>query len=913
MLQKHCLLILFLASSLAYSATYYVSFSGGSDSATAVQAQNQATPWKTIAKINAQAFAPGDTILFKRGDSWEGGVTVSSSGTSGNPITYSAYGTGENPKIKGTVRVASAWTNAGGNIYQADVSQDINQLFLNGRPLTLARYPNRGYLTMDDTLGPTTLKCALLTSVDWTGAMIHVRTAHWTLASKRVVSCNTGQKTLTLQTVPEYGLKPGWGFFINNKREALDTAGEWYYDSIAHRLYVWTPNGDSPANYIVEGSTYQTGFSITGKIYITINGFSIIGHTSYGIHGNNAANLIVDGNTISHADAIGVYFNGSSHDNTVRNNIIESSNRYGMLNYGASLVFSGNTIRQIALIADLSKSGMGDECCSGLAFEGHGNTLQIRNNVIDSIGYIGIRTFDMNNLIENNLISHCCLSKDDGAGIYSGWQSDAVQNGSAGTIIRRNIVFSTQSANAGTPDKGYTPGEGIYLDDHGHDITIAENTTFDCSNHGIFIHNNKNTRVYGNVCYNNRDQLGLAEDAIIGPGYVGNNTVTNNILYSLSDTQACMRTTSPYTSTYLANSDSNYYCNPYSDMVLFYNASSYSLDSWKTAKGLDAHSKISRASLSPWEILDTTGTNLVVNGAFAANISQWSYWPSPVKISWDNSAGLDGGCMKVLYTDDSQAASCLVYPASFGLTKGQAYLLRFSAISNKAGALQAIIRMAHDPWGDLGMSKSFMLGSGRKDFSAVFFADSTDAQSRVDFSNTKADSLYWLDNVSIAAVTVAAADPREKSKLFYNATQQNQVISLLGKRYRDLDGNTVLGSITLGPFMSRILVADTGASAIANPFQRNNGKPAIAVLLHAGGRSLRIAMMMDRQDHLTVSMHDFSGRCIAVLFDGIAQKGIRKLDWNGMSGSGTRISRGNYLARIQIGNRVYIRRLADAR
>jgi len=781
-----------------------------------------------------------------------------------------------------------------------------------GLYVALARYPNRGYLTMDDPLGPATLKCALLNSVDWTGASVHVRTAHWTIATKRIVACNTAQKTLTLQAAPVYGLTPGWGFFINNKREALDTAGEWYYDSLGHKLYVWTPNGDSPTNYTIEGSTYQTGFSMSGKAFVTINGFSIMGHALYGIQGTNAANLIIDGNTISHADAIGIYFNGSSHDNTVRNNTIESSNRYGMLNYGASLVLFGNTVRKIALIADFSKNGMGDECCSGLAIEGHGNALQIRTNVIDSIGYIGIRTSDMNNIIENNLISHCCLSKDDGAGIYTGWQSDAVQNGSAGTIIRRNIVFSTQSANAGTPDKGYTPGEGIYLDDHGHDITIAENTTFDCSNHGIFIHNNKNTRVYGNVSYNNKYQLGLAEDAIIGPGYVGNNTVTNNILYSLSDTQACMRTTSPYTSTYLATSDSNYYCNPYGDMVLFYNSSSYSLDSWKTAKGLDAHSKISRVSLSRWEIRDTTGANLVVNGTFASNISQWSYWPTPVKTAWDNSAGLDGGCMKVLYTDDSQAASCLVYPASFGLTKGQAYLLSFSAISNTTGALQAIVRMAHDPWGDLGMSKSFIMENRRRDYSAVFFADSTDAQARVDFSNTKADSLYWLDNVSIIAVTVVAADPREKSKLFYNATQQNQVISLLGKRYRDLDGNAVQGSITLGPFMSRVLVADTGASAITSPFQRNNGLPGSVVLRHAGGRSLGIAVNMDRQDHLTVSLHDFSGRRIAVVFDGIAQKGARVLDWNGMSGSGTRISRGNYLVRIQIGGCVFIRKLAEA-
>ena len=84
-----------------------------------------------------------------------------------------------------------------------------------------------------------------------------------------------------------------------------------------------------------------------------------------------------------------------------------------------------------------------------------------------------------------------------------------------------------------------------------------------------------------------------------------------------------------------------------------------------------------------------------------------------------------------------------------------------------------------------------------------FFADTTDAQSRVDFSNTKADSVYWLDNVSIVPVRVAVQDSQQQSPLFYNASALTQAYSLQNRRYRDLDGKLVTGSISLAAFMSK--------------------------------------------------------------------------------------------------------------
>jgi hypothetical protein len=82
--------------------TYYVS-NVGSD---LNDGRTPATAWKTISKVNSTSFNPGNSISFKRGDTWREQLTIPSSGVAGNPITFGAYGQGPQPRIAGTVNVA---------------------------------------------------------------------------------------------------------------------------------------------------------------------------------------------------------------------------------------------------------------------------------------------------------------------------------------------------------------------------------------------------------------------------------------------------------------------------------------------------------------------------------------------------------------------------------------------------------------------------------------------------------------------------------------------------------------------------------------------------------------------------------------------------------------------------------------
>lgn len=97
---------LFAFSSYSEAANYYVDSVKGNDSNSGLE---QSFPWRTINKVNSMSFSPGDSVLFKRGGIWREQLTISSSGDASGFITFSAYGEGNNPIIKGSDSI-TGWT-----------------------------------------------------------------------------------------------------------------------------------------------------------------------------------------------------------------------------------------------------------------------------------------------------------------------------------------------------------------------------------------------------------------------------------------------------------------------------------------------------------------------------------------------------------------------------------------------------------------------------------------------------------------------------------------------------------------------------------------------------------------------------------------------------------------------------------
>jgi hypothetical protein len=118
---KRLLMLVVWSAYACASTTYYVSSSAGNDSYTATQAQSLATPWKSFVNVNGLALNPGDRVLLARGDVWREQLAPASSGASGNPIVFDAYGTGAAPEITGSQPLGT-WTLVSGNVWSAPVT-----------------------------------------------------------------------------------------------------------------------------------------------------------------------------------------------------------------------------------------------------------------------------------------------------------------------------------------------------------------------------------------------------------------------------------------------------------------------------------------------------------------------------------------------------------------------------------------------------------------------------------------------------------------------------------------------------------------------------------------------------------------------------------------------------------------------
>lgn len=91
------LLLLLYVSLSAYATNYYISPSGSD----AGSGHSATTAWRTLTKVNAVTFHPGDRILFQAGGIWNGQLAPLGSGAEGRPIVIDKYGGDVLPVIHG--------------------------------------------------------------------------------------------------------------------------------------------------------------------------------------------------------------------------------------------------------------------------------------------------------------------------------------------------------------------------------------------------------------------------------------------------------------------------------------------------------------------------------------------------------------------------------------------------------------------------------------------------------------------------------------------------------------------------------------------------------------------------------------------------------------------------------------------
>jgi acetyl esterase/lipase len=124
------------------AADYYVDCVKGHDRAPGTA---PAAAWKTLGRVSATTFQPGDRILLRAGCEWTEVLAPQGSGAPGRPITVDRYGDGPKPRIRGNGAMAAVLLNnqEGWEIANLEVTNDAPEEGLRRGVLVLAENAGR--------------------------------------------------------------------------------------------------------------------------------------------------------------------------------------------------------------------------------------------------------------------------------------------------------------------------------------------------------------------------------------------------------------------------------------------------------------------------------------------------------------------------------------------------------------------------------------------------------------------------------------------------------------------------------------------------------------------------------------------------------------------------------------------------
>ncbi len=807
----HILATLLVAVWLPMSATavtYHVSPNGSDANA----GTSQAAPWRTIARVLQSIYSlqPGDQILFERGGTYRGELIMPNSGTSTNPITVGAYGTGAAPVISGS-DVVTNWVQHSGNIWRTSITTPVKHLYANGARQVLARFPNTGWLRNDQGTGTSLTDAALTQSSGyWTGATLVVRSTNWSYDAPTVSSFNNS--TLTFPNI-YYNLGSNdWGYFLCNKLSELDAPGEWFHDAAAGMLYFWAPGNANPNTLLMEASVRQRGINVYwSRQHVVIRDIAFQHQHQAGIWIDGASSITV-------RECI---FRELYHGlRTVGTNCIYQNNNFeGTYASGAMILdngalFVGNTLTDIAMVPGLGESNWG---YFGVRTVGLGNI--IRNNTLTNVGYIAI-VADKNVLVERNVVRNPTAILNDGGGI-------AFDN-CDGAIIQDNMVFDAVGSLESAAPNFIPAGKichGIYFGNTVIKNTIVRrNTAANCKGSGLHVDHtmvSTGNQIMDNVLFNNTIQMSVSDYSNYnGPGATPpyhvpsfNGIYSGNVLYSAAADQLCMKQYGVYSPNMVdyGTFSNNRYFSPYEELsILFFGANGggqklFTLERWQQERGEDAGSTRSPLRSSMYTTVAELSGNLMTSGDFTTGVTGWGGWPTNAQVSWDQS-NLDNGCLRANLPNNSVYHEfSMRSPELFSVQSGQWYRMRFSLQSNAHGVLRAGVKGSTQlSSGNTLYERKVPFDGERRDVEVYFQSGLTD-QGMAQFINNYTEPLYWIDNVQVQRVQVQAVQPLDDHVLLYNDQATEQSVSVPAGCWSDVNGIPQGASITLAPFSSKVI------------------------------------------------------------------------------------------------------------
>ncbi|MEX2567602.1 MAG: right-handed parallel beta-helix repeat-containing protein [Cyclobacteriaceae bacterium] len=389
------------------------------------------------------------------------------------------------------------------------------EVFFNNEPMTLARYPNEGYLKIGKVIYPDSVprikdysnRGGIFEYTDprhevWAGQedVWFQGTFQHGFADDNILveSIDTKTKQVKLAMPSMYGVGSGRDFqqyVAYNILDELDSPGEWYVDKESDMLYFWPPSQITEESVMVS-MLEDPIISLEGTSYVTIRDLTIEVGRGIGIYIERGTNNLIAGCTVRNVGTSGIFmgqgakqtFPFVTHDDyegvpisgrigNLQGHIYKythwdrkAGSNHGILscdvyNTGSGGIYlSGGSKRQL-----IPGNNYAENCIvsnynrrnkflwAGINIDGVGNRIS-HCEIFDS-EWQGIYVHGNEHLFEYNHIHHVTLNSDDTSPWYIGRDPS-----DRGNIIRYNYFH-----HIGNPNR---MNMGIYCDDSSTGVLV---------------------------------------------------------------------------------------------------------------------------------------------------------------------------------------------------------------------------------------------------------------------------------------------------------------------------------------------------------------------------------------------------------------------------------------------------------
>jgi parallel beta-helix repeat protein len=330
-----------------------------------------AIAFAAIADIDARAFNPGDSILFRRGERWreqlmdiQGGHM--SNGSVGEPITYSAFGDSASPLpiISGT-NLFTDWLPE--QVEAGAVTATVYYAPYTVTPSTEGNYESDNYATV-----PT-----------------------------QVFEDGT---RLTQNTVSVNSL----------------AVGQWYLDAANSEIWIRLIGDDNPGGHAIEASQRDYAIELYGVSYITISNLQTQGANleGIGLGAGSDNNVVISGVISINNYVMGIQIVYSAND-TIRSSTVAYNGGEGInIFQSPSVLIDGNTVHDNGKLSTVPTSDQASALNGGGPLT---TNMIVQNNLIYSNGVAGglaaLRGMDFDTIGEGAIIRYNKVYSNTGDGI----------------------------------------------------------------------------------------------------------------------------------------------------------------------------------------------------------------------------------------------------------------------------------------------------------------------------------------------------------------------------------------------------------------------------------------------------------------------------------------------------------------